>query len=153
MARSSNFKGQVVAQGGECRKFALWLKHCSRAFNGDVTRDPFCFQKFGLSSIRQIVKGEEYPYETLHLVHNNATRDNLGYFRFLQASGLGVKRRAIWWNWEIGAKLKIVPCSCLTMWPMDVLTVKDSTPSKPETYNSAWNLELLPLPINRARLW
>jgi len=23
----------------------------SRAFNGDVTRDPFCFQKFGLSFI------------------------------------------------------------------------------------------------------
>ena len=30
----------------------------SRAFNGDVTREPFCFQKFGLSSIRQIVRGE-----------------------------------------------------------------------------------------------
>jgi len=119
----------------------------SRAFNGDVTRDPFCFQKFGLSSIRQIVKGKEYPYETLHLVHNNATRDNLGYFRFLQASGAGVKRKAIWWNWKIGAKLKIVPSSCLTMWPMDVLTAKDSTPSKQETYNSAWNLERRPIPI------
>ena len=65
----------------------------SRNFNGDVTRDPFCFQKFGLSSIRQIVKGEEYPYETLQLVHNNATRDNLGYFRFLQASGAWCKKK------------------------------------------------------------
>ena len=65
----------------------------SRAFNGDVTRDPFCFQKFGLSSIRQIVRGEEYPYETLQLVHNNATRDNLGYFRFLQASGAWCKKK------------------------------------------------------------
>jgi len=65
----------------------------SRAFNGDVTRDPFCFQKFGLSSIKQIVKGEEYPYETLHLVHNNGTRDNLGYFRFLQASGAWCKKK------------------------------------------------------------
>ena len=65
----------------------------SRAFNGDVTRDPFCFQKFGLTSIRQIVKGEEYPYETLHLVHNNGTRDNLGYFRFLQASGAWCKKK------------------------------------------------------------
>ena len=27
----------------------------SRAFNGDATRDPFCFQKFGLHSIRQMV--------------------------------------------------------------------------------------------------
>ena len=50
----------------------------SRAFNGDVTRDPFCFQKFGLSSIRQTVRGEEYPYETLQLVHNTGARDNLG---------------------------------------------------------------------------
>ena len=27
MTRPSNFKGGVVAQGGECRKFAFWLKH------------------------------------------------------------------------------------------------------------------------------
>ena len=65
----------------------------SRNFNGDVTRDPFCFQKFGLSSIRQIVRGEEYPYETLRLAHNDATRDNLGYFRFLQASGAWCKKK------------------------------------------------------------
>ena len=65
----------------------------SRAFNGDVTRDPFCFQKFGLSSIRQIVAGEEYPYETLQLVHNSAARDDLGYFRFLQASGAWCKKK------------------------------------------------------------
>ena len=65
----------------------------SGAFNGDVTRDPFCFQKFGLSSIKQIVKGEEYPYETLHLVHDNGTRDNLGCFRFLQASGAWCKKK------------------------------------------------------------
>ena len=44
----------------------------SRAFNRDVTRDPFCFQKFGLTSIKQIVKGEEYPYE------NGSSLDYLG---------------------------------------------------------------------------
>ena len=65
----------------------------SRAFNGDVTPDPFCFQKFGLSSARQIVRGEEYPYETLQLVHNTAARDNLGYFRFLQASSAWCKKK------------------------------------------------------------
>ena len=27
MTRPSNFKGGVVAQGGECRNVALWLKH------------------------------------------------------------------------------------------------------------------------------
>ena len=65
----------------------------SRAFNGDVTRDPFCLQKFGLSSIRQIVRGEEYPYETLQLFHNSGAQDNLGYFRFLQASGAWCKKQ------------------------------------------------------------
>ena len=65
----------------------------SRAFNADVTRDPFCFQKFGLSSIKQIVKGEECSYETLQLVHNNGTRDNLGYFCFLQASGAWCEKK------------------------------------------------------------
>ena len=65
----------------------------SRAFNGDVTRDPFCFQKFGLRSIRQMVRGEEYPYETLELNHNNGARDSLEYFRFLQASGSWLKKR------------------------------------------------------------
>ena len=66
----------------------------SRAFNGDVTRDPFCFQKFGLRTIRQMVRGEEYPYETLELNHNNGARDILGYFRFLQASGSWLKKRS-----------------------------------------------------------
>ena len=66
----------------------------SRAFNGDVTRHPFCFQKFGLRSIRQMVRGEEYPYETLELNHNNVNRDVLGYFRFLQASGVWSKKKS-----------------------------------------------------------
>ena len=63
----------------------------SRAFSGDVTRDPFCFQKFALRSIRKIVR-EEYPYEILELNYNNSARDNLGYFRFRQASGAWCKK-------------------------------------------------------------
>ena len=65
----------------------------SRAFNGDVTRDPFCFQKFGLRAIRQMVRGEEYPYETLEINRNSGGRDALGYFRFLQASGAWFKKQ------------------------------------------------------------
>ena len=56
-------------------------------FNGNVAHDPFCFQKFSVSNIRQLVRGEEYPYETLELVHNNSTQDLRGYYRFLQATG------------------------------------------------------------------
>ena len=59
----------------------------SEAFNGNVACDPFCFQKFGVSSIRQLVRGEEYPYETLELVHNDSNQDLRGYYRFLQATG------------------------------------------------------------------
>ena len=59
----------------------------SEAFNGNVARYPFCFQKFGVSSIRQPVRGEEYPYKTLELVHNDDTQDLRGYYRFLQATG------------------------------------------------------------------
>ena len=59
----------------------------SRAFNGDVAREPFCFQTFGLRAIRKMVRGEEYPYETLQINRNSGARDALGYFRFLQASG------------------------------------------------------------------
>ena len=65
----------------------------SRAFNGDVTRDPFCFQKFGLRAIRQMVREEEYPYETLQINQGDVARDALGYFRFLQASGAWLKKR------------------------------------------------------------
>ena len=50
----------------------------SRAFNGDYTRNCFCFQKFDLTSIKQIVRGEEYPYKTLELVGNDSSKDLLG---------------------------------------------------------------------------
>ena len=117
----------------------------SRNFNGDVTRDPFCFQKFGLSSIRQIEKDTLMkPCAWRTIMPPEIIWDTSVFCKPVEP---GAKRKAIWWNWEIGATRKIVPCSCLTMWPMDVLTVKDSTPSKRVTHNSAWNLELLPIPI------
>lgn len=55
----------------------------SRAFNGDYTRDPFCFQKFGLVSIRQLVQGEENLNETLQLNRSDEDRDFTGYHCFL----------------------------------------------------------------------
>lgn len=59
----------------------------STAFTGTLANDPFAFQKFTLSSIKQTVNNEEYPYETLELNGGNDKLDNRGYFRFLQASG------------------------------------------------------------------
>ena len=33
------------------------------------------------------MRGEEYPYETLELQHDGDSKDQRGYYRFLQASG------------------------------------------------------------------
>ena len=78
-------------QGRIPNRVIVGLVH-SDAFNGNVARDPFCFQKFGVSNIRQLVRGEEYPYdETLELVHNNSTQDLRGYYRFLQATRMFVQ--------------------------------------------------------------
>ena len=74
----------------------------STAFNGTMSQDPFAFQKFGLSSLKQLVRGEEYPYKTLEMAHDNGSKDLRGYFRFLQTTGsLGrhkgnMVRRADW---------------------------------------------------------
>ena len=65
----------------------------NRAFTLDVTQDAFCFQNFGMTSIRQMVRGEEYPYETLQLNRNNDHRDSLGYFCFLQDSRAWCKKQ------------------------------------------------------------
>ena len=56
------------------------------AFNGNVQKNPFAFQKFNLRSIKQLVKGEEYPYETLELAHDSDQLDMRGYHRFLEAT-------------------------------------------------------------------
>ena len=65
----------------------------AKAFNGDRAYYPFAFQKFGLESIKQIVRGEEYPYETLQLNGTNSSRDPLGFFRFVLASGARKKNQ------------------------------------------------------------
>ena len=57
------------------------------AFNGQYNEDPLAFGKFGVEYIKQIVNGEEYPYETLELNTANGQKDLVGYHRFLDATG------------------------------------------------------------------
>ena len=59
----------------------------SNAVNGDIGRNPYAFQKFGVTQVRQSLNGEEYPYRTLQLTGTEAYEDLLGYDRFLQAMG------------------------------------------------------------------
>ena len=63
------------------------------AFNGDITKNPFTFKTFNVSSIKQLIRGEEYPYETLELQHDGTSKDQRGYYRFLQATGCLCRRK------------------------------------------------------------
>ena len=57
------------------------------AFNGRYDQDTFAYQPAGIEYIKQIVDGEEYPYETLQLNTGNGRKDVRGYYRFLEATG------------------------------------------------------------------
>ena len=59
-------------------------------FNGTYDRYPFAFERFGLTHIRQLVNGEEYPYRTLELsnvTNQKHSTDALGYHRLIKAMG------------------------------------------------------------------
>ena len=65
----------------------------STAFNGDNDEYPFSFKHYNLSSIKQVVRGETYPYEALELKHNDDSKDMRGCRQFLQATGSLCKSR------------------------------------------------------------
>ncbi|CAH3186090.1 unnamed protein product [Porites lobata] len=65
----------------------------STAFNGTKEKYPFAFQSKGVTSIRQFIEGEEYPYVTLEFAGNNTLKDWEGYRRFLDAAGSVAKHR------------------------------------------------------------
>ena len=65
----------------------------STAFNGDKEKYPFAFQSKGVTSIRQFIDGEEYPYVTLELTGNSALNDRQGYYRFMEAAGAVPRHR------------------------------------------------------------
>ena len=65
----------------------------STAFNGTKEKYPFAFQSKGVTSIRQFIGGEEYPYVTLEFAGNNTLKDLEGYRRFLDAAGSVAKHR------------------------------------------------------------
>ena len=57
------------------------------AFNGDVRYNPFTYELYNLQTVTLTINGEEYPYTTLELNHDNGNKDVRGYHRFLQATG------------------------------------------------------------------
>ena len=65
----------------------------STAFNGNKEKYPFAFQSKGVTSVRQFIEGEEYPYVTLEMAGNDTLKDLEGYRRFLSAAGAVSKHR------------------------------------------------------------
>ena len=84
--RTTQWEQDNVFVGRFLDRVIVGLLH-SNAFNRDLERYPFAFQKFGVTQVRQSLNGEEYPYRTLELTEDQAYEDLLGYDRFLQAMG------------------------------------------------------------------
>ena len=84
--RTTHWEQDNVFVGRFPDRAVVGLLH-SNAFNGDLERYPYAFQKFGVTQVRQSLNGEEYPYRTLQLTGTKAYEDLLGYDRFLQAMG------------------------------------------------------------------
>ena len=63
------------------------------AFNGSETKYAFGYKTFNLTSIKQLVQGEEYPYRVLELDHQSSSQDLRGYHQFLQATECLTKRK------------------------------------------------------------
>ena len=87
------------------------------AFNGANDRDPFCFEKSRVTSFKQFIRGEEYPYESMDLNYNMRQKDWTGYPRFLQASGYMTKGEPNmvlsidWGQFYVGAHVKNGNCT------------------------------------------
>ena len=84
-ANMTEFNLGNLFQGRIPHQLIVGLLHAN-SYNANIAYNPFSFQKFGLISIKQLVGGEEYPYETLELNQADTQKDLEGYFRFLQAS-------------------------------------------------------------------
>ena len=63
------------------------------AFNGSETKYAFGYKTSNITSIKQLVRGEEYPYRILELDNIDSSKDLRGYHQFLQATECLTKRK------------------------------------------------------------
>ena len=68
--RTTHWEQDNVSVGRFPDRAMVGLLH-SNAFNGDMGRNPYAFQKFGVTQVRQSLNGE-YPYRTLELTGDQA---------------------------------------------------------------------------------
>lgn len=90
------------------------------AFSGDNRKYAFSYKTFNITSIKQLVRGKEYPYTTLELDHNNVSKDFRGHHRFLQATESLCKRKGNMVRADDWGEARTVHCLYLTTRPTDV---------------------------------
>jgi len=71
--RTTQWEQDNVFVGRFPDRVMMGLLH-SNAFNGDLQRYPYAFQKFGVTQVRQSLNGEEYPYTNLELTWDQADK-------------------------------------------------------------------------------
>ena len=130
--RTTQWEQDNVFVGRFPDRAVVGLLHCN-AFNGNTGRNPYAFQKFRVTQVRQSLKGEEYPYRILQLTGTEAYEVLLGYDRFLQARVPTMKTRFPCCCLVIGDRGRTARCSCSTMCP----AAKPMTPSKATPVNRA----------------
>ena len=81
----TNFEATDVFNGRVPDRVVVGLVY-QDAFSGNYAYNPFNFPKFNVSSIKQIVEGEEYPYQPLQLIADNGQYDMSGYHRLISAN-------------------------------------------------------------------
>ena len=84
--RTTQWEQDDVFVGRFPDRAMVGLLHSS-AFNGDMGRNPYAFQKIGVTQVRQSLNGEAYPYSTLELTGDQAYEDLLRYDWFVQVMG------------------------------------------------------------------
>ena len=93
----------------------------TEAFNGHAGFHPFVFRKFGLEWIKQISRGEEYPYETLEIETLQPEETGWVTLDSFKPVVPGANIKLAWYDQTNGACLKTparkapVPSSCGTM--------------------------------------
>ena len=68
-----DFNESNMFQGRVPQRMVVGLLE-SDAFNGNRINPPFAFQKYGMLYIKQVIRGEEYPHQTLELNATNNQR-------------------------------------------------------------------------------
>ena len=81
----TNFEATDVFNGRVPDRVVIGLVY-QDAFSGNYAYNPFNFPKFEVSSVKQIVEGEEYPYQPLQLNADNGQLDLTGYHGLISAN-------------------------------------------------------------------